>query len=272
MSSLVSRSPVTVRALQERAARALPAEHVEHVGGWWLRHSSSPSWWIATVLPHGKARPDEELAPRISVAETFYAGFGMATRFQISPGACPTDLDTTLAEYGYRWGGPMSLQVALTADVQDRVRADGPDVRLHQSPTPTWLKGWHAVSGHGGDPHVESDMLARVSQHSAYASAVEGDEVLAVGRAVVDGGWAGVFGMATLPQARGRGAARSVLAMLAGWASACGADGMYLQVESDNDPACRLYNGTGFTEMCRYHYRTQAPSSDTRQPPGSRRR
>jgi GNAT superfamily N-acetyltransferase len=261
VSSLVPRSPVTVRALQERAARALPAEHVEHVGGWWLRHSASPSWWIATVLPHGEARQDE-LAPRISVAERFYAGFGMATRFQISPGACPADLDTTLAERGYRWDGPMSLQVALTADVQARVRADGPDVRLYQTPTPAWLKVWHAVSGHGGDPRVEWDVLARVSQQSAYASAVEGDEVLAVGRAVVDGGWAGVFGMATLPQARGRGAAGSVLAMLAGWASAWGADGMYLQVESDNDPACRLYNGTGFTEICRYHYRTEAPSPD----------
>ncbi len=43
---------------------------------------------------------------------------------------------------------------------------------------------------------------------------------------------------------------------------------MYLQVESDNHSACRLYNRTGFTEMCRYHYRTQAPP-DAQQLPGS---
>ncbi len=215
VSSLIPRRPVTVRALQERAARALPAEHVEHVGGWWLRHSSSPSWWIATVLPHGEARQDE-LARRISVAERFYADFGMPTSFQITPGACPADLDKTLAERGYRWDGPMSLQVALAADVQARLRADGPDVQLDQTPAPAWLKVWHTVSGHAGDPRVEEDVLGRVSQQSAYASAVEGDEVLAVGRAVVDAGWAGVFGMATLPHARGRGAARNVLATLAG--------------------------------------------------------
>jgi len=271
VSSLVPRSPVTVRGLQERAARALPAEHVEHVGGWWLRHSASPSWWIATVLPHGPSGQDE-LAPRISVAERFYAGFAMATRFQISPGACPADLDATLGERGYRWEGSMSLQVALAADVQAWACPDGPDVRLDQTPTDAWLKVWHTVAGHGGDPQVERDLLARVSQPSAYASAVQGDEVLAVGRAVVDAGWAGVFGMATLPQTRGRGAARSVLAALAGWASAQAADGMYLQVQSNNDPACRLYSRTGFTEMCRYHYRTQVPPPVARQPPGSRSR
>ncbi|MEK6439292.1 GNAT family N-acetyltransferase [Pseudonocardia sp. T1-2H] len=62
------------------------------------------------------------------------------------------------------------------------------------------------------------------------------------------------------PPGAGRGAARSILASLAGWATARGADGIYLQVESDNDPALRLYDNTGFTEVCGYHYRTQSPS------------
>jgi ribosomal protein S18 acetylase RimI-like enzyme len=103
-------------------------------------------------------------------------------------------------------------------------------------------------------------MLGRVTRPSAYAIAVEGDEVITVGRAVADSGWAGVFGMATLPEARGRGAARSILASMAGWATPRGADGMYLQVESDNDPALHLYDRTRFTEVCGYHYRTESPS------------
>lgn len=44
-----------------------------------------------------------------------------------------------------------------------------------------------------------------------------GNGVVAVGRVVADEGWAGVFGMATLPRARGKGAGRSVLAALADW-------------------------------------------------------
>jgi ribosomal protein S18 acetylase RimI-like enzyme len=85
---------------------------------------------------------------------------------------------------------------------------------------------------------------------------MSGDDIVAVGRAVADAGWAGVFGMATLPQARSRGAGRDVLATLAGWAGAHEADSMYLQVERDNIPALRLYERTGFREMCGFHYRT----------------
>jgi len=72
---------------------------------------------------------------------------------------------------------------------------------------------------------------------------------------VVDTGWAGVFGLATLPRARRNGAARGVLAALAGWAGAHHGDHLYLQVERGNVPAVRLYERAGFTEICAYHYR-----------------
>ena len=84
----------------------------------------------------------------------------------------------------------------------------------------------------------------------------ERGDVVAVGRVVADGGWAGVFGMARLPRARGQGAARTVLAAQAGWAGAHEADRMYLQVERDNIPAIRLYERAGFGEVCGYHCRT----------------
>jgi len=61
-----------------------------------------------------------------------------------------------------------------------------------------------------------------------------------------------------VPGARGKGAARAVLAALADWAGTHEADGMYLQVERDNLPALRLYKRTGFSEICGYHYRTAA--------------
>ncbi len=99
-------------------------------------------------------------------------------------------------------------------------------------------------------------MLGRVQRPCAYACVMIGLDVVAVGRAVADTGWAGVFGMATLPRARGQGAARNVLAELAGWAGAHEAGRMYLQVERDNRAALRLYERTGFREICGYHYRT----------------
>ncbi|WP_442945929.1 GNAT family N-acetyltransferase [Nonomuraea sp. LPB2021202275-12-8] len=247
-----------VRGLQERTARALPPEHVEDAGGWWLRHAPSCAWWIGTVLPHGDAGPGE-LARRVAAAEEFYAGRGAVARFQISPGACPEGLDAFLAERGYLRQSPVSLQVAPTARVLERARAGSLRVRLADRPTRAWFESWHAVNG--GDSRSEWDLLGRVERPAAYATAMIGGDVVAVGRAVADTGWVGVFGMATLPEARGRGAARTVLAALARWADAHRAEHMYLQVERDNLAAIRLYERMGFGEICGYHYRIPDPAA-----------
>lgn len=251
----VSWSREMVRRLQENAARALPADHAEHVGGWWLRHSTSCAWWAGTVLPHAGAGP-EDLVRRVVAAERFYAGHRTAARFQISPRVCPPALDTLLADRGYRRQSPMSLKVAATTRVVEQAPGHSPRVRLDHDPTDAWFEVWHAVHGSAGDRRAEWNMLGRVERPSAYASAIIGSGVVAVGRVVADGGWAGVFGMATLPHARGKGAGRRVLTALAQWAGAHQADHLYLQVERDNLPAQRLYEGAGFGDVCGYHYRT----------------
>jgi len=242
-----------VRGLQERAARALPAERVEDAGGWWLRHAPRCSWWIGSVLPHRGAEPDE-LVRRVAGAEAFYALHGGVARFQISPGVCPRGLDALLAARGYRRESPMSLRAAPTARVMDRLPAGPTRVDVADRLSREWFDGWLVVHG-PGDPQAEWDVLARVEQRCGYARARIGDEVVAVGRVVVDAGWAGVFGLATLARARRNGAARGVLAALAGWAGAHGGDHLYLQVEPGNVPAVRLYERAGFTELCAYHYR-----------------
>ncbi|MEU4684039.1 GNAT family N-acetyltransferase [Streptomyces xinghaiensis] len=262
VSKRVVSGPDGVRGLQERAARALPAERVERAGGWWLRHAPRSPWWVGTVLPHGAAgcHPGE-LVRRVGEAERFYADRGGRTRFQISPSACPEGLDTLLAERGYRRESTVSLQAASTARVLERMPTSAESslrTRLDDLPSPAWLEVWRAVQGHGVDPGAERELLGRVEGPSAYATALLGEEVVAVGRAVADTGWAGLFGMATLPRARGRGAARGVLSALAGWAGVHAADRMYLQVQRANVPALRLYERAGFREVCGYHYRTTA--------------
>lgn len=151
----------------------------------------------------------------------------------------------------------MSLQAAPTARILTEAPAGPLRIRLDDRPTSGWFDVWTTVHGHHGDDSAaEWDMLARVDGPCAYAGAIVGGEVVAVGRAVADTGWVGLFGMATLPEARGRGAARSLLAALAEWAGGHQADQMYLQVERDNVPAVRLYERTGFNEVCGYHYRS----------------
>lgn len=243
-----------VRGLQEMAARALPADYVEYVGEWWLRYSPGSSWWVGTALPHGTAS-EEGGRKRIFAAERFYDRLGSVTRFQVTPGACPDRLDSMLAENGYRRESRVSLCTASTAEVQRVRRRTEFSLRWDSHPTPEWFGLWHAVYDDGSDPLVEWNMLGRVRQPSAYASAWDGGKIISVARAVIDGEWAGIFSMATLPEARGMGAGRTVLSLLADWAAAHAAAGMYLQVEIENDPALQLYNTSNFTELRRYHYR-----------------
>jgi GNAT superfamily N-acetyltransferase len=72
---------------------------------------------------------------------------------------------------------------------------------------------------------------------------------------VADGGWAGVFAMATRPALRGRGIATAILTAGATWAAEHHAHRLYLQVEADNRPALTLYDRAGFTPAYGYHYR-----------------
>lgn len=249
--------PELARLLQERTARALPAEVVECVDGWWLRHSPGVAWWVQSVLPHADA-PAEQLVRRVAEAEAFFARQNSPARFQITPGACPEVLDMVLAERGYRVESPMSLHTASVGRVTALLPPPPASVVVEDRPTRTWFDVWHAVSDHRGDARAEWALLERVARPSGFAHVYSEGEVVAVGRAVVDTGWAGLFGIATLPQARGRGAARAVVSALAHWARDRRAEHLYLQVEPDNDAASRLYERAGFEKLCSYHYRTAA--------------
>lgn len=244
-----------VRGLQERAGRALPAERVEELDGWVLRYAPDCSWWVGTVLPHGAADRDEVLR-KLEATERFYAGLGTTPRIQVCPPVCPDGLDEVLAERSYQRGGSISLQVASTADVLERVPSTSLSIQLEDRPTRSWFDVWLTAQEHDVDARGEWELLGRVNGPSTYASAYVGDGIVAVGRAVVDTGWVGVFGMATLPEARGKGAAREVLSGLAGWARGHAVEGLYLQVEQENRPATRLYEQMGFTELSGYHYRS----------------
>ncbi|GLZ81551.1 acetyltransferase [Actinorhabdospora filicis] len=234
-----------VRALQERAARAFPAVDESRDGGWWLRHTTSPSWWLGATLPHD----DGDLDRRVNAAEEFYAERRAVTRFQITPGVCAPALDPLLARRGYRRELSVELRTASTVD------ALGPanGVELSDAPGPAWFGVWR--SRHGGDAEAERALLARVPAPSAYALAHRDGVPVAVGRCVAEDGWAGVFGMVTLPGEQGRGAGRAILAALAGWAAGRAATGMFLQVTADNAGARRLYERAGFTTAAVFHYR-----------------
>lgn len=99
------------------------------------------------------------------------------------------------------------------------------------------------------------ELAGRATAPTLVAPSGAGHAV-ALGFAVAERGWAGIFGMGTRPEARRQGAASAVLHTLASWAAEQHAPRLYLQVEVDNAPARSLYTGAGFVDAYGYHYRT----------------
>jgi len=247
--------------LQERAAHAVPAEYVTRIGPWWLRHAPGCSWWIGSVLPHMPHTPhsDASLTSRaeldglISAAEAYTAERGIPTLMQMTPGAVSPELDAILEARGYERQASVSLQTATTSQVLALAPTGSLRARLDEEPTREWFEAWHGIVG--GDPDPQWRLLRRVEERGAYVSVELGGETVAVGRAVAESGWAGVFNMATRPEARGKGAAGAVLAALAGWAAANDVPRMYLQAEHENETAMRLYGRLGFSELVPFYFR-----------------
>jgi GNAT superfamily N-acetyltransferase len=239
--------------LLERAARATPPAVEDRSTGWWFRHTDTGTWWSGAVLAHGAA---DGLARRIDAAERFYAECDAVARFQVCAD-CPAGLDRSLADRGYRWEAPISLLTAVGGGPTEAYVPAGTTVRVENSPDPEWLAVLSATSDPDTDVHHETRLLRRVDRPHAYVTVLASDEPVGIGRAVADGGWTGVFNMATTPRARRRGVARVVLSTIAGWADAHGAPWLYLQVERSNDAARRLYEAAGFTQLATYHYRAR---------------
>ncbi|GAA1969493.1 GNAT family N-acetyltransferase [Catenulispora subtropica] len=243
--------------LQERTARAVPAESDERTSGWWLRHAPGCAWWVASVLPHG-GTSRAELSERTEAAEAYCAERGIPVLVQMTPGAAPPELDALLEARGYERKASVSLQTATTSEVLALALAPQGSlrVRLQEQPTRAWFDVLHQVAG--GDADAQWRLLERITERAVYASVLLGDETVAVGRAVAESGWAGVFSMATLPAARGKGAAGAVIGALADWAAVNGAGRMYLQVEHENAGAARIYGRVGFSELRPFFFRVKA--------------
>lgn len=126
---------------------------------------------------------------------------------------------------------------------------------LRSAPDTAWLQVWRAAGDRGAAAaEAAARMFGRVTAPSAFA----GDGSAAVGRGVLDGGWLGIFAMATAAASRRRGAAAAVLRALLRWGWERGAHGAYLQCAEDNAAARSLYARSGFTTAYRYHYRHAA--------------
>ena len=99
---------------------------------------------------------------------------------------------------------------------------------------------------------VPTDSAPELRTDGPRAHAVIPDRAFA--KASVDDDWLGVHDLFVEPGFRRRGLARAVMATLLEWGGEQGASTMWLHVETDNEPAIRLYESMGLSvhHGCRY--------------------
>lgn len=255
---------VDARLLDELAANATASTTVQLVDGWLLRAAPGLPFRRAnaTVPLPGTSAPTLETTARIEMVERFYRSRGLRPRFQLSSAAVPFDLDHRLAERGYLIDAPVDILVAAAHVVLGSLEpTDLPPARVEGLIDPEWVESFADANADSQDRQTRSrleayaHLLGTIGPRNAAAVIDLDGRPAAIGLGVLERGFVGVFGLATRSDARRRGAARAVLGALATWAIDERAPNLYLQVETDNDPARALFESVGFVHNHGYHYR-----------------
>ncbi len=244
------------RLLDELAANATAPRTIERLGDWRLRADPDlPFRRANATIPFAGRSAGFDVDARVAGVEDFYRDRGLPPRFLIGPSTEPSDLDDRLARRGYAFDSPVDI---LTADTRNVLAMSGsiefPLCRSGDQIDSRWAARYSEASTRR---RIESyaRLLAGTSlPHVVVTVDVDG-EPAAMGIGVFEREWVGIFGMATRSDVRRRGLARGVLRALAQWARDARASDLYLQVETDNEPARALYESVGFVRSHGYHYR-----------------
>lgn len=131
------------------------------------------------------------------------------------------------------------------------------------------LSGSYEIGDATIDEHVSDEWLAlyhRVEDHTAARAVLEGpatvgfvsigDPVVAVGRVVITGEWAGLACVEVALDSRRQGLATCIVEASIAWARQRGADKAYLQTMTNNTAAIALYEPYGFRTHHEYVYLT----------------
>lgn len=244
-------SAIAPLALEEISALGWPAPANARLGRWLLRAADGYTRRANSVLPLGAAGLPVEAA--IERAREWYAERRLPLRFQLpTPGT--EALDEILEKQHFLRENLTFVHVAPVGAIlaSAPTRDDLPAVRLQNSPGAAWQQLQGNIT-----PIAQAVLTG--ARLPIFATVVEGDTTIAIGRAVVDFDWLGITALHVAPEYRRRGIAMHVMRALAAWGRSNGARNSYLQVEEANHGAIDLYERLGYVMHHEYHYRLDLP-------------
>jgi GNAT superfamily N-acetyltransferase len=246
-AKVVTASTRDILAIEQVCARGWRAIDTTWSRGWLLRANHGFTRRANSALP---LRPIQgSLDEVVAAAYDWYGARGLPLRV-----SCPLParqaLDDALAKRGF----PALVDVAVLVAALSTVPSSTEPVEIAPVPSADWLAGYHyrdaaEVPDHGRAILTRHDRVG-------FATVRRAGAVAGVARGVVDGDWLGVTAVEVDPRVRRTGVATSLLGALRDWAMReHGASRSYVQVETTNDAAIRLYARLGYWHHHVYRYR-----------------
>jgi len=261
-----------ILTLEKLSANAWPAAEVQEVDGWRLRHTEGVTRRANSVWPN-KSDSTLSIDEKIDRVERFYTQRDLPPCYQICPAVQPADLVQRLTARGYVSNAKTAVQIATIPTILQRSATVAPskayDTQIymsdHKVDDKDFYKIWYETYCRAeqlGDHSaaIRRKIIERIALQpdvqAGFALLYIENQPATLVLGVVEQEWLGIFNMATLPQYRRLGAARSILNTLVLWAKEQGATQAYLQVMEENRPARALYECLGFETLYHYYYCT----------------
>ena len=241
------------RRLEEAALSAWPALQQIVYDGWLLRFAggfTKRANSVNALYPSTLC-----LDHKISRCEVVYAARDLPIIFRMTPHSHPDGLDERLDQRGYRI-------IDRTLVMVGSLNAQADELKSPFETRIVSLLEWLDVYARLRAPAVEQLALLRgivtkIPTSLCPVLGFRGGNLMGYGLGVLDSELVGIFGLYVVPAVRRSGLGKTMLRRIFQWAGMRGAKQGYLQVEADNAPAIRLYQGIGWSESYPYWYRVQ---------------
>lgn len=237
-----------IESIERATLAAVPPAARAELPGWLLGLDGGTVGRCHSAVPLAHAQPAAGLRQEV---EACYALYGLPAVWRLPRHSAFEIFSDGLQGQGYRPTKPTLVQTGSIEAMAGL--ASGPAVQIADRPDARWGE---VFLGEGFDPVDGASRLAILGRSTStlFASVEVDGRLAAVGSACLSHGWCGIHGMRTLPQMRGRGLARAILAALARQSQARGFSRAFLQVEEGNAPARALYRRAGLRQAWAYAY------------------
>ncbi|MGL4727510.1 MAG: GNAT family N-acetyltransferase [Bosea sp. (in: a-proteobacteria)] len=230
-----------VAACEERIVNAWPAPSTLMIEGWVVRFANGYSGRAnsASPLSAGATLSEEALA----LIERLYEDAHLPPCIRITP-LTHAGMANRLAKRGYR---RKDASLGMVADLSGQVFEKPPGLSLSPRPVRTWIEAVAArQTPDKSDPDKLSAIVSGIRLPATFATLEMDGQPAALAMCVAERGLAEIGSVIVDAGQRGRGHGRRLMHGVMSWAAEMGCERAYLQVESNNAVAIRLYESLGF--------------------------